>query len=66
MAPPTLALLEFLAEFEDDSGEWLDPTTLDEMMQNNPQAKNEQGRRQPGEHRQHSTDETENEHDGQD
>jgi len=29
-APPTLELLEFLAEWETDDGEWIDPAMLED------------------------------------
>jgi hypothetical protein len=29
--PPSMEILEFLADWETDEGEWIDPTTLDQM-----------------------------------
>lgn len=36
---PDLALLEFLGEFEDQSGEWLDPLALEAALDRAPPAK---------------------------
>ena len=63
---PSLALLEFLAEFEDDNGEWLDPTTLDEMMQQGAQTVPGQTHTNRIQPRPGEETDTENEHDGQD